>query len=181
MDRFEELLPNGNVLETGAGGVRDVKELIAKGYDYTGIDVSQALLKVAKKVNPKATFLQKSVYDLDFPEDTFDGFWASAVLLHVPRDRIDEVLSNLHRVVRNGGIGFISIKQGKGQKFEEYEPQKLPRLFVYWQDRKFQKVLKRNNFELIEKRVIPMSERTTWLVYFVRNKKDSRNGSVSKK
>ncbi len=57
MDRFGELLPSGKVLEIGSGGGRDAKELIAKGYDYIGTDVSQGLLGEAKKLNPDATFL----------------------------------------------------------------------------------------------------------------------------
>ena len=174
MDRFGELFPTGKVLEIGSGGGRDAKELIAKGYEYTGTDVSQGLLEEAKKANPNATFLQQSVYDLDFPDDTFDGFWASAVLLHIPKDRIDEALGRLHSVVRSDGVGFISIIQGEGQKIVEDEPDmvdKRTRLFAYWQDDEFQEALKRNKFEVVETKVRPMSERTTWLVYFVKVKK----------
>lgn len=166
MDRFSELLPNGKVIEIGSGGGRDAKELIAKGYEYTGTDVSEGLLEEAKKVNPDTTFIKQSVYDLDFPNDTFDGFWASAVLLHIPKERIDEAMGKLHGVVINNGIGFISIKQGEGQRIDEET-----RLFSYWQDDEFQDVLKRNGFEVIETISRPMSERTTWLVYFVRVEK----------
>lgn len=130
----QELLPTGKVLEIGSGGGRDAKELIAKGYKYTGTDVSKGLLEEARKANPSTVFLRQSVYDLDFPDNTFDGFWASAVLLHIPKDRIDEALSRLRAVVRNDGIGFISIKQGEGQKIEEYEPdmeEKRTRLLAY--------------------------------------------------
>ncbi len=110
---------------------------------------------------------------MDFPDNTFDGFWASAVLLHIPKDRIDEALGRLHSVVKNGGVGFISIKQGEGQKVEEDDMNRgHKRLFAYWQDDEFQNTLKRNNFEIIENRVRPTNERTTWLVYFVRNKKN---------
>lgn len=174
MDKFGELLPKGKIVEIGSGGGRDAKELIAKGYEYTGTDISQGLLEEARKANPDATFLHQSVYDLDFPDDTFDGFWASAVLLHIPKDRIDEALGRLHSVVRNDGVGFISIKKGEGQKIEEDEPdmdEKRIRLFSYWQDGDFQEALKRNNFEVVDSQVRPMSERTTWLIYLVKVKK----------
>lgn len=174
MDKFTQLLPTGKILEIGSGGGRDAKELIANGYEYTGTDVSQGLLEEARNANPNATFLHQSVYDLDFPNDTFDGFWASAVLLHIPKERIDEALGKLHNVVRNDGIGFISIKQGEGQKIEEDEPdmeEKRTRLFAYWKDEEFQEVLNRNSFEVVETMVRPMSERTTWLIYLVKVKK----------
>ncbi len=172
MARFGQLLPRGKVLEIGAGGGRDAKELIAKGYDYVGTDASLGLLQEAKKVNPNAIFLHQSVYELDFPDSSFDGFWASAVLLHIPKDRINEALARLHAVVKNDGIGFVSIKKGEGQRFEEDGVNgKTKRLFVYWQDGEFKAVLKRNNFEVVESQVRPMSEKTTWLVYFVKVKK----------
>jgi len=174
MDRFGELLPQGKVLEIGSGGGRDAKELLSKGYEYTGTDVSRGLLDEAKKANPDTTFLQQSVYDLDFPDDTFDGFWASAVLLHIPQKRLNDALVRIHSVVKNGGIGFISIKQGDGEMIEEDEPNiegKRIRFFTYWQDAEFQEALVKNGFEVIESRVRPMCKRTTWLVYFVKVKK----------
>ncbi len=174
MDRFKELLPKGKILEIGSGGGRDAKELIHNGYGYTGTDISQGLLKEAKKANPGVIFLHQSVYDLDFPDDTFDGFWASAVLLHIPKTRINEALQRLHDVVREGGVGFISIKKGTGEKVEEDEPEmedKRARLFSYYEQKEFKKILKKNNFEIAEERIRPMNERTTWLIYFVKVKK----------
>lgn len=174
MARFHELLPSGKILEIGSGGGRDAKELIALGYDYVGIDVSEGLLEEARKVNPDALFLQKSLYELDFPENSFDGFWTSATLLHIPKSRINEALTNIHGVVKADGIGFISVKKGEGERVEEDEPEmedKRPRRFSYYSDEEFKEVLKRNNFEVIESKVRLMSERTTWLIYFVRVKK----------
>ena len=60
--------------------------MIAFGYDYTGTDISTGLLNEARKKVPGQSFYEMSVYDLDFPEGTFDGFWASAILLHIPKN-----------------------------------------------------------------------------------------------
>lgn len=172
MKRFHNLLPQGKLLEVGSGGGRDAYELISLyHYEYVGIDVSSELLKEAQKVNPQATLLLKSLYELDFPEKSFDGFWTSATLLHIPKERIDEALGNIRRVVREGGIGFISIKKGLGEKVEQDEPameDKRERLFAYYQKGEFADVLGRNGFEIIEFSEKPVSERTTWLVFLVR-------------
>ena len=174
MRRFHDLLPSGNILEIGCGGGRDAKELIQLGYDYIGIDVSEELLKEAKKACPNATFLHQSIYELDFPENYFDGFWTSATLLHIPKNRIDEALVKIKNIVKSNGIGFISIKKGKGEKVEEDEPEmedKKPRLFSYYQEKEFNEILERNNFEIIGFKERPMSEKTIWLVYFVKARK----------
>ena len=101
-ETFKEYLPSGKVLEIGSGGGRDAKDLIEMGYEYTGTDISKGLLEEARKNNPKATFLLQSVYELDFPEKTFDGFWACAVLLHMPKDRMSEALKSIHNVIKKG-------------------------------------------------------------------------------
>lgn len=85
MARLKELLPSGRILEIGASGSRDANELIEAGYTYLGTDISASLLDQARKNNSGVRFEEVSVYDLDYDE-LFDGFWCSAVLLHIPRD-----------------------------------------------------------------------------------------------
>ena len=171
---FKKLLPKGKILEIGAGGGRDAQELIKLGYDYVGIDVAEKLLAEAKKLNPTATFLHQTIYDLDFSKNSFDGFWTSATLLHIPKSRIKTALGKIHTVIKSGGIGFISIKQGKGEKIEQDEPQ-LPgdrrRLFAYYSQDEFRKILEDNSYQVIESHIKPISERTTWLIYFVKASK----------
>ena len=163
MDKFRQLLPKGKILEIGSGGGRDAKELIELGYEYTGIDASEGLLTVAKKLNPKGKFLLKSLYELDFFDNEFDGFWSSATLLHIPKERIKEVLQNIHKVIRKDGIGFISLKQGIGEKMEPDN-----RLFAYYEKEEFKKILLQNGFEVLDISLNPMSEKTIWLVYLVK-------------
>ena len=159
--RFEELLPGGRVLEIGAGGGRDAKELIEAGFDYLGTDISAGLLEQARKNNPGISFEEVSVYDLDY-EELFDGFWCSAVLLHIPRDRIDDALLAVNKNMKRGALGFIAIKEGEGEKLEADDKSTLgdERLFVYWTNDGFSKKLGDNGFEIVEQGYRPMSERT---------------------
>ena len=163
MEIFRKLLPSGKILEIGSGGGRDARELIALGYAYVGTDISTGLIEMAKKANSHVTFLAQSVYDLDFPEGTqFDGFWASAVLLHIPKTKINEALQQIRKFMRDGAVGFISLKQGDGERLEEDK-----RFFAYYSEKEFRKVLQRNNFEVVQTTVHPMSGKTTWLCFFV--------------
>ena len=164
MGTFRKLLPSGKILEIGSGGGRDAKELIALGYEYVGTDISTGLIEVAKRENPHATFLSQSVYELDFPEGTkFDGFWASAVLLHIPKVRINAALQHIKKFMRDGAVGFISLKQGDGERIEEDK-----RFFVYYYEEEFRQVLQGNSFEVVQTTVRSMSGKTTWLCFFVR-------------
>jgi SAM-dependent methyltransferase len=165
---FRKLLPKGRIIEIGCGGGRDAKRLVEAGYDYLGTDISSGLLAEAKKNCPAAEFEQVSLYDLDY-EDKFDGFWCSGVLLHVPRPRINEALEAINKSLKPGAGGFIAIKQGAGERMDQdplYPGDN--RLFVYWEDEDFQKILSENGFKVISHKYRPICERTKWLIYLVR-------------
>lgn len=163
MRKFLELLPKGKVLEIGSGTGKDASALIAMGYDYIGIDASEGLLKIAQERNPQTTFKNVSVYDLDFPGNLFDGFWCVATLLHLPKSRIDEALKRIKTQIKPGGIGFISMKAGAGER----EDKKTGRWYSYYSKKGFAEVLERNGFKVIEEKN-RKGEKEWWLCYWVR-------------
>lgn len=173
--KFKKLLPKGKILEIGAGGGRDARQLHKLGFDYIGTDISKTLLKVAQKNNPKLKFLHQSVYELGFPKNTFDGFWACAILLHIPKTKIDVALQKIKEVIKPNGIGFISVKQGDNEAVLEDSLDNgiiLKRFFALYHDNEFQEILRRNGFKIISADIRKISERTTWLIYFVKVKND---------
>lgn len=164
MEKFHDLLPNGKVLEIGSGTGKDASALIAMGYDYTGTDASEGLLKIAQKRNPQATFKHVGVHDLDFPEHEFDGFWTVATLLHIPKNKLDEALQKIKTQVKPGGIGFITMKAGAGEK----EDPETGRWFAYYSKEGFQETLERNGFEVIEEKN-RKGEKDWWLCFWVKS------------
>jgi len=170
MQTFHKYLKQGAILEIGAGGGRDAKELVELGYSYVGTDVSSGLLDIARKEMPDQEFYEQSVHDLHFPErEKFDGFWASAVLLHVPKSRIDEALQQIKKVVKPGGVGFISLQNGDGEKsrINELHGQQLERWFAYWRKDEFTEVLERNAYKVLEYINHPFEGKDKWHCFFV--------------
>ena len=164
-EQFQKVLPTGRILEIGSGGGRDAAELVRLGYDYVGTDISTGLIREARFRNPSLEFIEVSVYDLDF-DSKFDGFWCAAVLLHIPKNRIDESLQSIRRNVNKNGVGLITIKDGYG---EEITPGPFSRFFSYWTDKEFSDVLRDNSFS-VEWRGSKMSDNTPWLSYIVRKR-----------
>ncbi|MCA9390165.1 class I SAM-dependent methyltransferase [candidate division WWE3 bacterium] len=170
MGIFHTLLPAGKILEIGCGGGRDAQELIALGYEYVGTDPAENFITVAQEKNPSGIFEVKSASELDYPAESFDGFWASAVLLHIPKDEISTVLESLHSLLKPGGVGFIAIKEGNGETLitetssdgNEYE-----RFWAFYSDDEFRELLGQVHFSVVQFIYKPMSERTRWLIYFV--------------
>jgi 2-polyprenyl-3-methyl-5-hydroxy-6-metoxy-1,4-benzoquinol methylase len=131
--KLKQLLPSGRVLEIGCGGGRDASELINLGYEYLGTDASIGMIRAAQKEVSSANFRQLNIYDLSSLNEQFDGFWACAVLLHIPKARIDEAFTQLSSCLKPGAIGMISIKDGDKEDFEvrDKDGGHVERLFVY--------------------------------------------------
>lgn len=167
MSIFNEYLPKGTILEVGAGGGRDARELLALGYDYLGTDISGPLLEQARRLNPAAKFKEVSLYDLNFKKK-FDGFWCAAVLLHIPKDRINEALEAIKKNLKPGAIGFIAMKPGKGQELRTRNTEDS-RLFAYWEKAEFLKVLEKNGLSVLKCDLKEVSPERAWLTYIVKN------------
>lgn len=119
MQPFIDLLPRGaKILDVGCGPGRDVKTFRELGFDAMGIDGSHAMIELARTIAPDATFQQVAFDEIEFA-DAFDGIWASASLLHVPADQIDDVLTRLARALRTPGIIYMSVKAGDGKRIHE--------------------------------------------------------------
>ena len=111
IERFASMLaPNAAVLELGCGSGRDSAALIAKGLDLTPSDGSPELASEAQKR------LDRPVQVLRFAdlaaENAYDGVYANACLLHVPRAELPAILRGIHRALRADGVFYSSFKEG---------------------------------------------------------------------
>jgi SAM-dependent methyltransferase len=115
---FLDLVPaGGHILDAGCGSGRDAREFLRRGYRVTAIDASQQMARLAAAVIGKPVEVLR-IEDLAVEEE-FDGIWACASLIHVPRRDIDNVLCRLGRTLRPGGVLYMSLKWGEGQRVEE--------------------------------------------------------------
>ncbi len=79
IDRLRQLsTQGGRLLEVGSGVGAEAGEL-AKTFDYTGLDLSEKSLEVARRRYPDFTFLHESLYSLPFEDGSFDVFWSAAM------------------------------------------------------------------------------------------------------
>ncbi|MDP3727120.1 MAG: class I SAM-dependent methyltransferase [bacterium] len=121
-DMFVSLLPPGAaVLDAGCGGGTKAKYLTERGMAVTGIDFAGNLIAIAKRDVPAAAFAVMDIYDLSALAGQFDGVFVQAVLLHVPKRDVPNVLRQLANKVRPGGLFYIAVKEIKPGQPEEEE------------------------------------------------------------
>lgn len=108
---FAAQLPKGaSVLDLGCGTGRDARALIDAGFAVTAVDGSAAMAREAETRIGRPVRVQL-FEDLD-DKNAFDGIWANASLLHVPRTGLPNVLACVHRALKPGGFLAASFKSG---------------------------------------------------------------------
>ena len=112
---FAALVPQGGrVLDAGCGAGRDAKALKAMGFEVTATEAAPRLAALAR--THAGVEVRVMTFDqMDWIE-AFDGVWACASLLHVPRGALPDALRRLKRALTPGGVWFMSFKHGAGER-----------------------------------------------------------------
>lgn len=98
----------GVTADVGCGNGRDANWLANKGFKVSGFDASSELLKLASSLYPEISFKQALLPALQEIQTKFDNVLCETVIMHLPKDQIQEALQNLNRIVKEGGILYVS-------------------------------------------------------------------------
>ncbi|MBM7787830.1 class I SAM-dependent methyltransferase [Tenggerimyces flavus] len=82
--------PGDTVLDVGSGGGTAVGELLARGMNAIGVDVSADALAVARELHPDARFEQAGAEELPFANGSIDGYRAEKLYQRPPQPRRTE-------------------------------------------------------------------------------------------
>ncbi len=127
-----EMLPTSpTILDVGCGDGRDTSFLGKKGADVVGLDLSKKMVDLARECYPDCKFVYGDIRYTPFSDNTFDCIWASASLIHFPKNKLKEVQKEIYRILKKEGILVLSFKKGKGEGYDD-EPYGSPRYFSYY-------------------------------------------------
>jgi len=80
-------------------------------------------------------YLQGDLRSIPLPSQSMNGVWASASLLHLPRDEFYQALHECARVLASGGLIYISLREGEGERWQaEVWGEDYQRFYTYWQE-----------------------------------------------
>ena len=109
--------PGGTILDAGCGSGRDTLAFMQRGFTVTAFDAAAAMVEAATRLTGLP------VQHLRFQDmnyiDAFDGLWACASLLHVPKREMTEVFSRCLRALSPLGAWYMSFKWGEGETIRD--------------------------------------------------------------
>ncbi|MBM1170349.1 class I SAM-dependent methyltransferase [Microvirga arabica] len=100
----------GRILDAGCGSGRDAKAFVERGYEVEAFDASAEMVRMSSE-HSGLPVRQMTFEQVDW-DNHFDGIWASASLLHVPRSDLSRIIAKLRRALKPEGILYLSFKYG---------------------------------------------------------------------
>jgi len=103
---------DGPVVDVGCGPGQFTGYLASLGAEVSGIDLSPAMVGLARSAHPGLRFEVGSMTDLALPDASVAGVLAFWSLIHVPDDEVPVALGHFRRVLRPGGLLVIGYHVG---------------------------------------------------------------------
>jgi ubiquinone/menaquinone biosynthesis C-methylase UbiE len=113
LEFLEKYVEKGdNILDYGCGNGRLLALLKDRPIEYKGVDISDKLIRLAKKKYSEESnnFLKvASQGTLPFPDDFFNKVFSIAVFHHFPKKYAESRAKELYRVTLPGGMVIITV------------------------------------------------------------------------
>jgi ubiquinone/menaquinone biosynthesis C-methylase UbiE len=121
--------PGAKILDLGCGPGRDTRFYREQAYRVVGADLSAGMLAEARQREPGGVFVQADMRRLPFRDSSFQGVWASASFLHLPKESAGRALNEMKRILALNGVLFLAVKRGETEGWRE--PEDAPQRFYF--------------------------------------------------
>lgn len=169
LGKWLTLLRNrASLADLGCGAGQDARYLTAAGHRVIGLDRARPLLRFSQSLRPSVPLLLADMRQLPFRGGSFDGMWAAASLVHVPKTETAAVLRELRRCLKPGGVLAATLTYGSNSRIREggWMP---GRYFARWRKVELQRLLRRAGWTIVLLTVVSNQERKgRWINVIVR-------------
>lgn len=117
------------IYDLGCGTGRHLVFLAREGFEVYGSDISETGLEYARRwleqERLQAELKQSDMISIPYPDGFFDALISIFVIYHTTLDNMKRVIAEIHRVLRSGGLAFLtfpskrSYRYGQGEEIEK--------------------------------------------------------------
>lgn len=151
----------GRILEIGSGPGWEADFLETLGASVRRTDATRRFLEIQSARGKTGDILNVITDELGGP---YDAVVAMCVLIHVPRDQIDQVLTKIAQALRPGGAFLVSMRDGDGETVGKYHT-------VYWRRDDFASRMETAGFALEWEEHSIDVDKDPWHTFFARKSK----------
>lgn len=131
INNFTELINiSGKILDVGSGPGRDGLILKKSGFTITCLDASQTMVNICEEKGLDT--ILGDFLELPFKDLEFDGVWAYTSLLHIEKNKINDALEEINRVLKNNAIFALGMIEGDREEYRTSAGIDKPRYFAYY-------------------------------------------------
>ena len=149
VNAFTKKLPRkAKILDLGSGPGTHALAFKQHGFRPVCIDISPKMVALCQTKGLVATV--GDFEKLEFPPNSFDAVWAYTSLLHTTKDKLPEILENIHKILKPKGMFAIAMKEGSGEDFKVSDKDnKSRRWFALYNNKELKSHLKQAGFRPI--------------------------------
>lgn len=100
------LKPNSSILDIGCGTGELLEYFSSLCFKTMGIDISREMVNISKKRVINSRVFKMSLYDVSKIKERFDGVVATFVFVHIPKEKISDVIKSINSKLKKDGIFF---------------------------------------------------------------------------
>ena len=110
----KRLQGRGYVCDLGCGPGHIARYLHNAGAQAFGVDLSFNMVRGALKLNAGLPFVQGDMLALPFADNALAGIAPFYSIIHLPRERVNDALNEMYRVLQPDGLLFLAFHGGEG-------------------------------------------------------------------
>lgn len=100
--------PRGSVLDLGCGNGIPAARLLAPRFRVTGVDLSEVMIRRARRAVPAARFHRADMATIDFAARSFDAVVSFYAIIHLPLPEQRPLFRRIHAWLKPGGV-FVAM------------------------------------------------------------------------
>lgn len=149
IDQFLQSLDGKYVLDAGCGNGRDCKYINQKGFKVKGIDLSKAMLVIAKKMVPEVDFEVMDITNITYSDNSYDGIISNCSFFHIPVEELPKTLTSFSKILRPNGKLLLILQEGLGETMIEEPFRKGVYIYMnYFSVKQISDLLLKHGFEI---------------------------------
>jgi SAM-dependent methyltransferase len=152
LDRFADRVRGaGRVFDLGCGPGHVARYLHDRGVDVAGIDISDAMVRVARQLNPRIEFRRGDMRALESPDGSMAGIAAFYSIIHFPLPSLGAVFGEMRRVLAPGAPLLVAFHVGKESiHLDEWWGHPVALDFIFFDLQSVEAELLRSGFRMVE-------------------------------